>query len=55
MFATDAGGCRPGFQCVLFGPGSMRCASPNELMPAGGLRQAGELLDGLVHRRCLVE
>ncbi|MGH7512247.1 MAG: acetylornithine deacetylase [Gemmatimonadales bacterium] len=57
MFATDAGWLQDaGFQCVLFGPGSIEVAHrANEFMPAGELRQAGELLDGLVHRRCLVE
>jgi acetylornithine deacetylase len=57
MFATDAGWLQDaGFQCVLFGPGSIEVAHrANEFMPAGELRQAGELLDRLVHRRCLAE
>jgi acetylornithine deacetylase len=56
MFATDAGWLQTaGFQCVLFGPGSIEVAHrPNEFMPAAELRRAGELLEGLVRQRCLV-
>jgi acetylornithine deacetylase len=57
MFATDAGWLQDaGFQCVLFGPGSIEVAHrANEFMPAGELRRAGEVLEGLVHRRCVAE
>jgi acetylornithine deacetylase len=57
MFATDAGWLQDaGFRCVLFGPGNIEVAHrPNEFMPADELRRAGEVLDGLVYRRCLAE
>jgi acetylornithine deacetylase len=57
MFATDAGWLQDaGFQCVLFGPGSIEVAHrANEFMPADELLRAGQVLDGLVHRRCLAE
>jgi acetylornithine deacetylase/succinyl-diaminopimelate desuccinylase-like protein len=41
---------------VLFGPGSIEVAHrANEFMPADELLRAGQVLDGLVHRRCLAE
>jgi acetylornithine deacetylase len=54
MFATDAGWLqRAGFECVLFGPGSIEAAHrPNEFVPVAELRRAGEVLDGLIHRTC---
>ncbi len=57
MFATDAGWLQDaGFRCVLFGPGSIEVAHrANEFMPADELRRAGEVLDALVHRRCVAE
>lgn len=55
MFATDAGWLqRAGFECVLFGPGSIEVAHrPNEFLPADELRTAGEVLDRIIARRCL--
>ena len=55
MFATDAGWLQEaGFQCVLFGPGSIEVAHrANEFMPVEELRRGGELLEQLVHRRCI--
>ena len=55
MFGTDAGWLQgAGFQCVLFGPGSIKVAHrANEFMPAQELRRAGDILDGLIHRRCV--
>jgi acetylornithine deacetylase len=55
MFASDAGWLqRAGFQCVLFGPGSIEVAhKPNESIPVGEFRRAGELLDGLIKRSCV--
>jgi acetylornithine deacetylase len=54
MFATDAGWLqRAGFECVLFGPGSIEVAhKPNEFLPVGEFRRAGEVLDGLIARSC---
>jgi acetylornithine deacetylase len=55
MFASDAGWLqRAGFACVLFGPGSIEVAhKPNESLPVGQFRRAGEVLDGLIHRSCV--
>jgi acetylornithine deacetylase len=55
MFATDAGWLQgAGFDCVLFGPASIKVAHrANEFMPIGELHRAGEVLDALVHRRCV--
>lgn len=55
MFATDAGWLqRMKLQCVLFGPGSIEVAHrPNEFVPAAELRRAGEVLERIVHQRCL--
>jgi len=55
MFATDAGWLQgAGFDCVLFGPASIKVAHrANEFMPIGELRRAGEVLEALVHRRCV--
>ena len=54
MFASDAGWLqRAGFECVLFGPGSIEVAhKPNEFLPADEFRRAGEVLDGLILRSC---
>jgi acetylornithine deacetylase len=54
MFATDAGWLqRAGFECVLFGPGSIEVAHrPNEFLPAAEFHRAGEVLDGLIDRSC---
>jgi acetylornithine deacetylase len=54
MFATDAGWLqRAGFECVLFGPGSIEVAhKPNEFLPVGEFQRAGEVLDGLIARTC---
>jgi acetylornithine deacetylase len=55
MFATDAGWLQgAGFDCVLFGPASIKVAHrANEFMPIGELHRAGEVLEALVHRRCV--
>ena len=47
MFATDAGWLqRAGFECVLFGPGSIEVAHrANELLPVEEFHRAGEVLD----------
>jgi acetylornithine deacetylase len=54
MFASDAGWLRrAGFECVLFGPGSIEVAHrANESLPVAEFRRAGEILDGLIHRSC---
>ena len=54
MFASDAGWLqRAGFECVLFGPGSIEAAhKPNEFLPVDQFRRAGEVLDSLVRRSC---
>jgi acetylornithine deacetylase len=55
MFATDAGWLQSaGFDCVLFGPGSIEVAhQANEFLSADQFRRAGEILDGLIRRSCL--
>lgn len=55
MFATDAGWLhRAGFECVLFGPGSIEVAHrPNEFLPIAEFRRAGEVLDELIARSCV--
>lgn len=55
MFATDAGWLQgAGFECVLFGPASIKVAHrANEYMPIAELDRAGEVLEALVHRRCI--
>jgi acetylornithine deacetylase len=55
MFASDAGWLqRAGFESVLFGPGSIEVAhQPNEFLPVGEFRRAGEVLDGLIHQSCV--
>lgn len=55
MFATDAGWLqRAGFQCVVFGPGSIEVAHrPNEFLPVAEFRRAGEVLDRLIEHSCL--
>jgi len=57
MFATDAGWLQDaGFDCVLFGPASIKVAHrANEFMPIGELHRAGTVLEALVHRRCVAE
>jgi acetylornithine deacetylase len=57
MFATDAGWLQgAGFECVLFGPASIKVAHrANEYMPIAELDRAGEVLEALVHRRCIAE
>jgi acetylornithine deacetylase len=54
MFASDAGWLqRAGFECVLFGPGSIEVAhQPNESLPVDEFRRAGEVLEGLIRRSC---
>lgn len=54
MFASDAGWLqRAGFECVLFGPGSIEVAhQPNESLPVGEFRRAGDILDGLIRQNC---
>jgi acetylornithine deacetylase len=55
-FATDAGWLQTiGMRCVLFGPGSIEVAHrPNEFVPEAELARAGEVLERLIARRCLV-
>jgi acetylornithine deacetylase len=55
MFASDAGWLqRAGFDCVLFGPGSIEVAHrANEFLPADQFRLAGDVLDRLIHRCCV--
>jgi acetylornithine deacetylase len=55
MFATDAGWLQSaGFDCVLFGPGSIEVAhQANEFLPADEFRRAGEVLDRLIVRSCI--
>jgi acetylornithine deacetylase len=54
MFASDAGWLQSaGFDCVLFGPGSIEVAhQANEFLPAEQFRRAGEILDGLIRQSC---
>jgi acetylornithine deacetylase len=54
MFATDAGWLqRGGFECVLFGPGSIEVAhKPNESLSAEEFRRGGAILDALIAQRC---
>jgi acetylornithine deacetylase len=54
MFASDAGWLQgAGFDCVLFGPGSIEVAhQPNEFLPVDQFLRAGEILDGLILRSC---
>ena len=54
MFASDAGWLQTvGFDCVLFGPGSIEVAHrANEFLPADQFRRAGEILDQLILRSC---
>ena len=56
-FATDAGWLqRIGLRCAVFGPGSIEVAHrPNEFLPIGEFARAGDLLDEIIHRRCLAE
>ena len=54
-FASDGGVLRRdlGYDCVLFGPGSMAVAhKPDEWIHADELRRARPLLDGLVRTFC---
>jgi acetylornithine deacetylase len=54
MFASDAGWLqRAGFDCVLFGPGSIEVAhQANEFLPVAQFQRAGEILDDLIQRNC---
>jgi len=54
-FATDGGWLqRVGFECVLFGPGSIEVAHrPNEFLPVEQFQRAGAALDGLIRLRCV--
>jgi acetylornithine deacetylase len=54
MFATDAGWLqKSGFECVLFGPGSIEVAHrANEFLPIDQLARAGKILDQVVRRSC---
>jgi acetylornithine deacetylase len=54
MFASDAGWLQNvGFDCVLFGPGSIEVAHrANEFLPTDQFRRAGEILDRLIQRSC---
>jgi acetylornithine deacetylase len=54
MFATDAGWLqRAGFDCVLFGPGSIEVAHrANEWLPVAELHRAGDVLDEVIARSC---
>ena len=54
MFASDAGWLqRAGFDCVLFGPGSIEVAHrANEFVPADQLRAAAAIVDRLIQRCC---
>ena len=54
MFASDAGWLhRAGFDCLLFGPGSIEVAHrANEWLPAAELHRAGEVLDEMIERSC---
>jgi acetylornithine deacetylase len=54
-FATDAGWLQTiAFRCAVFGPGSIEVAHrPNEFLPIAEFVRAGELLDDIIHRRCL--
>jgi acetylornithine deacetylase len=53
-YATDAGWLqRGGFDCLLWGPGSIAVAHrPNEFMPRAEYRRGGELLKRVVDRFC---
>ena len=54
MFASDAGWFqRVGFDCVLFGPGSIEVAHrANEFIPVDQFHRAGDILDRLIRRSC---
>lgn len=54
MFASDAGWLQGvGFDCVLFGPGSIEVAHrANEFLPVDQFSRAGEILDRLIRRSC---
>ncbi|MHC4274745.1 MAG: M20/M25/M40 family metallo-hydrolase, partial [Planctomycetota bacterium] len=54
-FASDAGPlAERGFECVLFGPGSIDVAHrPNEYVPIDEFRRAGAILERLVERFCM--
>jgi acetylornithine deacetylase len=53
-YATDAGWLSTaGFDCVIFGPGSIETAHrPNEWLPIDQFRAAGRHLDHLIERFC---
>lgn len=54
-YATDAGWLQhKGFQCVIWGPGSIEVAhKPNEMLPVSEFRRGAELIEGLLRRQCL--
>lgn len=54
-FATDAGWLQQlGFECVLWGPGSIRVAHrPDELIPISDLAAAQPVIDGAVRTLCM--
>ena len=56
-FATDAGWFQTiGFDCVIFGPGTIEVAhKPNESLPVGEFRAAAAMLDDLVRWGCIEE
>lgn len=53
-YATDAGWlATAGFECVVFGPGSIETAhKPNEYLPIAQFQAAGRHLDHLIDRFC---
>ena len=55
-YGSDGGWLsRLGLDCVLCGPGSIEVAhKPNESLPVAEFVRAGELLDRVVHRACVV-
>ncbi|MHC4127788.1 MAG: acetylornithine deacetylase [Planctomycetota bacterium] len=56
-FASDGGPlAERGFECVLFGPGSIDVAHrPNEFVPIDEFRRARSILEHLVERFCMAE
>ncbi len=53
-FASDAGVLQKlGFECVLFGPGSIQVAhQPNEFVPIDEFNSARDVLEHLVEQFC---
>lgn len=54
-YATDAGWLQTaGFECVVWGPGSIEVAhKPNERMPIGEFRRGRELIERIVRSYCV--